>query len=148
VVRLPAGADSRNRHHDRLLVGSRTVTGVSPIEATGVAAAPVQGRGTRSARTAAVLTATGFVVVLLGAIAGAATPLGLFVVFLGGALSFTGIVLGAERFAAPVLALADRWFGFRPAAQLAVGSHRRDLQRFGRPVIGLRPPTRWFRPSA
>lgn len=117
--------------------GARLVAAVSPIEATGAALSPTRRRGSDRAWLPVSLMAFGFFLLFLGAIAGAATPLGLFVAFTGGAVSFSGLVLGADRFVGPVLRTAARLVGTSPVGQLAVGAQIRDRQRFGRSVIGL-----------
>lgn len=120
--------------------GSRRVGGVSPIEATGAAVelAPEQARR-RTARTvwAMILLGLGAALLGLGILLGLVSPLGLFVAFLGGLCSFTGIALGAHVIMPPLLRLSGRLLGGAPAARLAAANAVRFPERSARATIGL-----------
>lgn len=120
--------------------GARRVGGVSPIEATGAAVelAPEQARR-RTARTvwAMILLGLGAVLLGLGILLGLVSPLGLFVAFLGGLCSFTGIALGAHVIMPPLLRLSRSLLGGAPVARLAAANAVRFPERSARATIGL-----------
>ncbi len=120
--------------------GSRAVLSVTPIEAVG-AAQPATYEALRTSVTRRVMTALlligGLVVMALGIWIGLETPEGLPIAFLGGALSFSGVVTGAVI----VLPKLMEWLGavFRgtAAGRLAVANSRRYPERSARVMIGL-----------
>lgn len=120
--------------------GSRRVGSVSPIAATGAAVElrPEAARG-RTGRTvwAVVLLILGAVFLTLGIILGMLTPMALFVAFLGGLLSFTGIALGAHVIMPPILRLTGRLLGQGPTGRLAAANAVRFPERSSRATIGL-----------
>lgn len=121
-------------------VGSRRIAGVSPIAATGAAveAPPERARGGRGRTAVAVVLMIGGLLVLLGGVAlGLVSPLGLFVAFLGGLGSLTGIIIGAPRIMPPLLGLTGRFLGGGPTARLAAANAVRFPERSARATIGL-----------
>ncbi|WP_200329882.1 ABC transporter permease [Leucobacter sp. L43] len=121
-------------------VGSRRVAAVSPIAATGAVVEPrpeaARGRSGRSV-WAVILIVSGCALLALGLVLGFLTPLGLFVAFLGGLASFTGIALGAHLIMPPVLRLAGRIVGRGPTGALAAANAVRYPERSARSTIGL-----------
>ena len=120
--------------------GSRRVGAVSPIEATGAAVElrPEAARR-RTGRTvwAMILLIAGAALLALGIALGLVSPLGLFVAFLGGLASFTGIVTGAHLVMPPLLRLAGRALGTSPTGRLAAANAVRFPERSSRATIGL-----------
>ena len=120
--------------------GSRRVGSVSPIAATGAAVElrPEAARG-RTGRTvwAVILLIMGAVFLTLGIILGMLTPMALFVAFLGGLLSFTGIALGAHVIMPPILRLTGTLLGQGPTGRLAAANAVRFPERSSRATIGL-----------
>lgn len=121
-------------------VGSRRVSTVSPMEATG--AAVEASREQSVARTARTVTAIVFLVLgagllALGVVVGLVNTYGLIVAFFGGLVSFTGIVLGAHLVMPPLLRLVGRALGTGPAARLAAENAVRHPDRSSRATIGL-----------
>ncbi|MBK0419693.1 FtsX-like permease family protein [Leucobacter sp. CSA1] len=121
--------------------GSRRVGKVSPIEATGAAVElrPEEARR-RSGRTVwaiVLIIIIGVSLLALGILLGLITPLGLFVAFLGGLFSFTGIALGAHLVMPPLLGLAGRLLGSGPVGRLAAANAVRFPDRSSRATIGL-----------
>ncbi|MFD5599322.1 FtsX-like permease family protein [Leucobacter sp. NPDC058333] len=120
--------------------GSRRVAGVSPIAATGAAVElrsdAAHGRTGRSV-WALILMVLGAGLLVLGLLLGFVTPLGLFVAFIGGLVSFTGISLGAHLIMPPVLRLTGRLLGRGPTAALAAANAVRYPERSARSTIGL-----------
>ncbi len=120
--------------------GSRRVAGVSPIAATGAAVElrPEAARR-RSGRSvwAVILMVSGCALIALGLVLGFLTPIALFVAFLGGLASFTGIAIGAHLIMPPVLRLAGRVIGRGPTGALAAANAVRYPERSARSTIGL-----------
>ncbi|WP_127793307.1 ABC transporter permease [Agromyces sp. LHK192] len=120
--------------------GSRRVLAVRPAEALGNSTeSSSEEVGRRAGRTA-----TGVVLVVLGALAlaggvviGLFHPLGVLVGVVGGILSFTGVVLVADRIMPPVLRAVGRLLGSSPAARLAAENAVRHPERATRMTIGL-----------
>ena len=121
-------------------VGSRRVTSVSPIAATGAAvelrADDSRGR-TRRSVWAIILITAGAGLLALGLIVGMVNPLGLFVAFLGGLSSFSGIAVGAHLIMPPLLKLTGRLLGTGPTGALAAANAVRYPERSARSTIGL-----------
>ncbi|MCS5718148.1 ABC transporter permease [Herbiconiux sp. CPCC 205763] len=121
-------------------IGSRRVLDVSPIQATGgaqeVRHEVAAGRRGRNA-TAITLIAIGLGLLALGVAAGFATPLGVLPGLVGGILSFTGLVVGAQYFMPPALRLVGLGFGRGAAARLAAENALRYPERSSRTTIGL-----------
>ncbi|MFC6355789.1 ABC transporter permease [Luethyella okanaganae] len=121
-------------------VGSRRVVTVSPMEATGASVDQTREQTVRRRGrnvTSMLLVVSGLGVLALGVFAGLFSIVGLLVAFLGGLLSFTGIVLGAHLVMPPVLRLVGRMLGSRPSARLAAENAVRFPDRSSRATIGL-----------
>ncbi|MHA7986683.1 ABC transporter permease [Rathayibacter sp. CAU 1779] len=120
-------------------VGCRTVTTVSPLEATAAAADPVHGSRTPTARTAAaiVLLVVGAALVVIGIVAGMLSPLALVISFFGGILSFTAVIAAAGRIMPWVLRVVGTWFGRSPAARIATANAARYPERSTRATMAL-----------
>lgn len=120
--------------------GSRRVANVSPIAATGASVEPrpedVRGRRSRTV-WARILMISGALILALGVAFGLVTPLALFVAFIGGLVSFTGIAIGAHLVMPPLLRLAGRALGRGPAGRLAAANAVRFPERSSRATIGL-----------
>jgi putative ABC transport system permease protein len=125
--------------------GCRSVTAVSPLEATAAAADPAtaaRGRRPHGRRlqgvVAIVLLTIGVALLVLGVLAGIALgPAGLFVAFVGGVISFSGVIAGARRIMPGVLALVGHAFGRSPAARIAVANAARYPERSTRATMAL-----------
>ncbi|MEJ3403173.1 FtsX-like permease family protein [Rathayibacter sp. YIM 133350] len=121
-------------------VGSRRVTVVTPLAATGAAVEQAHERAPRRpVRTAfaLVLGVLGVGLMALGVVVGLLSPLGLVIAFFGGVFSFTGLIVGAHAVMPPVLRLAGRALGQRPPARLAAENAVRFPERSARATIGL-----------
>lgn len=120
--------------------GSRRVGAVPPVAATGAAVelTPRQSRR-RTGRTvgAIVLLALGAGLLAVGILIGLVSPLGLFVSFWGGLLSFTGIATGAHLIMPPLLRLAALPLAGSPTGRLAGANAVRFPERSSRATIGL-----------
>lgn len=120
--------------------GAAPVLGVRPIEALG---AGVEHSGTelaqRRGRTALaiVLIALGVGLLILGVGVGLVSVFGVLFGLLGGLLSFTGIVLLADRIIPPVLRFVGRAFMGTQATRLAAENAQRNPERASRMTIGL-----------
>jgi putative ABC transport system permease protein len=121
-------------------VGSRRVTTVTPLEALGrseeLSREETRGRTGRN-RTALVLAVLGFALLGMSVVLGLVSPVAVLLGLLGGVLSFTGIVLGADVVMPPVLRLAGRLAGRSAPARLAAENAVRHPQRSSRATIGL-----------
>jgi putative ABC transport system permease protein len=121
-------------------IGSRRVLSVTPLQAIGGSqelsreeAAHRPGRN----RGALALLIIGFALLLLGVVLGFLSPIAILIGVLGGILSFTGLVLGADLVMPPALRLVGRWFGRSAPARLAAENALRHPQRSSRATIGL-----------
>lgn len=121
-------------------IGSRRVLSVTPLQALGGSeelsreeAAHRPGRN----RAALVLGILGFALLLLSVVVGLATPVAVLIGVVGGVLSFTGLVLGADVIMPPALRLVGRIFGRSAPARLASENALRHPQRSSRATIGL-----------
>ncbi|QTX06080.1 FtsX-like permease family protein [Agromyces archimandritae] len=120
--------------------GSRRVLAVRPAEALGNATeASGEELGRRTGRTATgiALIVLGVLALAGGVLAGLLHPGGVLIGVVGGILSFTGIVLVADRIMPPVLRAVGRWFGRSPSARLAAENAVRHPERATRMTIGL-----------
>ena len=118
--------------------GSRRVSSVTPLEATGVGQEATLAELRRGPRPwlGYACIAVGFL--LLGGVAiGSRTPFGLFVAAPGGALSFLGFVLASNTFLPPVLRLVGSMFGRSAPSALARGNALRHPARSARSAVGL-----------
>ena len=121
-------------------VGSRRVLKVRPIQAIGNANEHDREElGSRRGRnvTALVFVAMGTALLVLGVALGLFSPFGVLIGLIGGIISFTGIVLGADVVMPPVLRVVGRAFGGSPAARLAAENAVRHPERSSRMTIGL-----------
>jgi putative ABC transport system permease protein len=121
-------------------VGSRRVLVVSPIQATGQAEEPAFDEALRRPVRnvfAILLFAGGTALLIAGAVIGLSSPFGLPVAFLGGLVSFTGLVLGAHLVMPPALRAVGQLFGRGPVAALAAANAIRYPERSSRATIGL-----------
>jgi len=118
-------------------VGSRQVLTVTPIEATGAAGeqplASLRGRHLWSLAVFGV----GDVVLVAGIVLGLTSPYGVFVALIGGLLSFTGVVMGAQAVVPRALRVVGRLFGTTAPAQLARENAVRYPERSARTTISL-----------
>ena len=121
-------------------IGSRRVLHVSPMEATGAAVERTvdETRSLRGRRTSAtVLFIVGIGLLVLGMLIGLVTPLGVLVGVVGGIVSFSGVVLGAQFVMPLALRLVGRMFGSSATARLAAENAVRYPERSARSTIGL-----------
>ena len=121
-------------------VGSRRVLRVRPIQAIGDSHEQDREElGRRRARNvvALVLFVVGIALLVVGVVWGLTEPYGVLVGMVGGIVSFTGIVLGAQVVLPPVLRLVGRAFGNSPSARLAAENAVRHPERSSRMTIGL-----------
>jgi putative ABC transport system permease protein len=121
-------------------VGSRRVLSVTPLQAIGGAQElsrdeAVHRRGRNV--LALVLAILGGVLLLLSVPLGFLSPVAVLIGVVGGILSFTGLVLGADVVMPPALRLVGRWFGRSAPARLAAENALRHPQRSSRATIGL-----------
>ncbi|GAA3931357.1 ABC transporter permease [Microbacterium soli] len=121
-------------------VGSRRVLTVTPLEALGgsVERTREEVSTRRGARIASlVMLVLGSALLAGGVLIGLYLPLGVVVAFFGGVLSFTGLVIGADRVMPPVLRLVGRMFGRGATARLAAENALRHPERSSRMTIGV-----------
>jgi putative ABC transport system permease protein len=121
-------------------IGSRRVLSVTPLQAIGGSQElsreeAVSRRGRN--RAAIVLLAVGFALLALGVVVGFLSPAAMLIGVVGGIVSFTGLVLGADVVMPPALRLVGRWFGRSAPARLAAENALRHPQRSSRATIGL-----------
>lgn len=121
-------------------VGSRKVLAVTPVQATGTAQEATREetlkRPFRNA-IAAVMFFGGVALLGLGVALGLVSPFGFLIAFLGGIVSFSGVVSGAHVVMPPVLRLAGRLLGRSPASRMAAENAIRYPERSSRTTIGL-----------
>jgi putative ABC transport system permease protein len=98
--------------------------------------AEVSGRRARKAGSV-VLFALGTALLLFGILVGFLTPLGVLIGLVGGILSFTGLVAGADILMPPALRLVGRVLGRTAAGRLAAENAVRYPERSSRTTIGL-----------
>jgi putative ABC transport system permease protein len=121
-------------------IGSRRVLVVTPIQSTGAAQEHTLEEAThRSARNAVaiVLFVLGTGILLGGVALGQTDPKGVLVGVLGGLLSFSGVVVGAELVMPPTLRLIGRLLGRSASSRLAAQNALRYPERSARTTIGL-----------
>ncbi|KRB38512.1 ABC transporter permease [Microbacterium sp. Root180] len=121
-------------------VGSRRVLSVTPLQALGgsVEATHESLAGHRARNAGAIgLFAAGAALLAAGIALGLLTPLGVVVAFVGGLLSFTGLVLGSTLIMPPVLRLVGRLFGRSATSRLAAENALRYPERSSRMAIGV-----------
>ena len=121
-------------------VGSRGVLGVSPIQAIGTAQEATREETLRRPvrnTVARVFFFGGLLILALGVLLGLVSMLGFLVAFIGGLLSFSGIVIGAHLVMPPVLRLSGRLLGRSAPVRLAAENAVRYPERSSRTAIGL-----------
>jgi putative ABC transport system permease protein len=120
-------------------VGSRRVLTVTPLQALGGSVERGHDEFARPARSVAaiVLIVTGAALLGIGAVAGMASPLGVLPAFVGGLLSFTGLVFGSTAIMPPLLRVVGRLFGGSAVARLAAENALRYPERSSRMAIGV-----------
>ncbi|MHA6667936.1 ABC transporter permease [Homoserinimonas sp. A447] len=121
-------------------VGSRRVLAVTPIQATGTSQEASREetlkRPVRNA-LAGVMFFGGLALLALGVALGLVSPFGFLIAFLGGIVSFSGVVSGAHVVMPPMLRLAGRMLGRSPASRMAAENATRYPERSSRTTIGL-----------
>lgn len=117
--------------------GSRQVLRVTPIEATGAAAAPRLTSARRRHRWSLAVFIAGGAILIAGIIVGLTSPYGVFIAFVGGVMSFTGLVSGAQAVVPRTLTLVGRLFGTDATAHLATQNAVRYPDRSSRTTISL-----------
>jgi len=121
-------------------IGSRRVLRVSPIQATGAAQeetlAESSGHRVRNVLALA-LTVGGGALLAVAVVLGLLTPAAVLVGVVGGLLSFSGFVLGAQLVMPRGLRLVGRAFGSSAPARLAAQNAVRYPERSTRTTIGL-----------
>ncbi len=121
-------------------VGSRKVLTVTPIQATGSALEATRDETMRRPlrnTTAGVMFFGGLLVVATGVVIGLGSQFGFPIAFLGGVLSFSGVVIGAHMVMPPILSLIGRMLARSPASRLAAENAVRYPERSTRTTIGL-----------
>jgi putative ABC transport system permease protein len=120
--------------------GSRRVLTVTPLQALGgsvEASHDTLARKRGRNGSAVALFASGAALLAGGIALGLLSPLGVIVAFVGGLLSFTGLVLGSTLIMPPVLRLVGRMFGRSATARLAAENALRYPERSSRMAIGV-----------
>lgn len=119
--------------------GSRRVLAVRPIEAIRDVGEPAAEERAGLVRSVlAVLAVLGGGLLLgLGILVGFVNAVGVLVAFVGGVVSFTGIVLGAHHVLPRALAVLGRLGGTAPVARLAAANAVRYPLRSTRATVGL-----------
>lgn len=120
--------------------GSRRVLAVRPAQALGdatEASADQVARRVGRTATGVTLIVFGTLALVGGVLAGLVHPAGVLIGVLGGILSFTGIVLVADRIMPGVLRAVGRLLGRSPSARLAAENAVRHPERATRMTIGL-----------
>ena len=121
-------------------IGSRRVGVVTPLQALSNAAeAPRERVVARRGRhlTAAVLVVLGVALLGVGIVTGGVSSSGILFAFAGGALSFSGIALGATFFIPPALRAVGGLFGRSVVARMAAANALRHSERSSRMAIGV-----------
>lgn len=121
-------------------VGSHRVLAVTPLQAIGGSVERTHDEVASHRRThigALLLVVFGVALLGGGVLIGLVTPLGVVVAFLGGILSFTGVVTAAALVMPPVLRLVGRMLGTSATARLASENALRHPERSSRMAIGV-----------
>lgn len=121
-------------------VGSRRVLSVTPLQALRgseeLSREEVMRRPVRNV-FALLSVIGGGLLLVLGILVGLGNPGGVLIGLLGGIVSFTGIVVAADRIMPPALRLVGRILGRSAASRLAAENALRHPQRSSRATIGL-----------
>ncbi|MBP1240472.1 putative ABC transport system permease protein [Frigoribacterium sp. PvP120] len=121
-------------------VGSRKVLAVTPLQAIGTAQeAPAHEAPRRVLRTvaSAALVVGGGALLAAGVVTGLADATGVVVAFLGGVVSFTGVVVGAHLVMPLALRGVGRLAGGGAVARLAAENAVRHPERSTRATVGI-----------
>jgi putative ABC transport system permease protein len=121
-------------------IGSRRVLRVTPLQALGGSEELSREEAAHWPRrngAALTLGIIGLALLLLSVAVGLVTPLAVLIGVVGGVVSFTGLVLGADVIMPPALKLVGRLFGRSAPARLAAENALRHPQRSSRATIGL-----------
>ena len=120
-------------------VGSRRVLTVTPLQALGGSVERAHDEFSRPARnvTSMILIGIGAALLGVGAMTGMLSPLGIVPAFLGGLVSFTGLVIGSTAIMPPLLRLVGRLFGRTAVSRLAAENALRYPERSSRMAIGV-----------
>ena len=121
-------------------IGSRRVLTVTPLQALGGSEELTREEAVRKPgrnRTALGLGIAGTAVLVLAVLLGLVTPLAVLIGVVGGVLSFSGLILGADVIMPPALRIVGRWFGRSAPARLAAENALRHPQRSARATIGV-----------
>ena len=121
-------------------VGSRKVLAVTPLQAIGTAQeSPAHEAPRRVLRTvvSAALVVAGGALLAAGVVTGLADATGVVVAFLGGVVSFTGVVVGAHLVMPLALRGVGRLAGSGAVARLAAENAVRHPERSTRATVGI-----------
>ncbi len=120
-------------------IGSRRVLAVAPIHALAATVDTPEAASHRPVRYAASVVSIGggFVILGLGVLLGMVSPNGLLVAFVGGLISFSGIVIGAPTVMPAALSAVGAVFGRSAPARVAAANAVRYPERSTRTTIGL-----------
>lgn len=121
-------------------IGSRRVLTVSPMQATGAAQEETLQQASAHRprnRVALVLVIVGTALLALSVLVGLVNPVAVLVGVVGGLLSFSGFVLGAQLVMPRVLRIVGRAFGSGAPARLAAENAVRYPERSTRTTVGL-----------
>ena len=121
-------------------VGSRKVLAVTPLQAIGTAQeSPAHEAPRRVLRTvvSAALVVAGGALLAAGVVTGLADATGVVVAFLGGVVSFTGVVVGAHLVMPLALRGVGRLAGGGAVARLAAENAVRHPERSTRATVGI-----------
>ncbi|KQR44639.1 FtsX-like permease family protein [Frigoribacterium sp. CFBP 8754] len=121
-------------------VGSRKVLAVTPLQAIGTAQeSPAHEAPRRVLRTvvSAALVVVGGALLAAGVVTGLADATGVVVAFLGGVVSFTGVVVGAHLVMPLALRGVGRLGGSGAVARLAAENAVRHPERSTRATVGI-----------
>ncbi|WP_214468373.1 ABC transporter permease [Microbacterium flavescens] len=121
-------------------VGSRRVLTVTPLQALGGSVeASHDSYARRKARNGGAigLFVSGAALLAAGIVVGLLSPLGVVIAFVGGLLSFTGLVVGSTMIMPPVLRQVGRLFGRSATSRLAAENALRYPERSSRMAIGV-----------
>jgi putative ABC transport system permease protein len=117
--------------------GSRQVLRVTPIQAIGATVEPRLASVRNRHHWSLALFIAGGALLFAGIIVGLASPYGVFVAFIGGLLSFTGVIMGAQVVIPRTLRLVGKVFGSGATAHLAQENAVRYPERSSRTTISL-----------
>jgi putative ABC transport system permease protein len=117
--------------------GSRQVLSVTPIQALGATVEPRPAGVRNRHRWSLGLVLAGGAILISGILVGLTSPYGVFIALIGGLMSFTGVVMGAQAIIPQTLRLIGRLFGTNATAHLARENAIRYPERSSRTTISL-----------